>query len=82
MCRKGTGPEAVARIPAARDLEGRSTVNSQTSIQELRRRVSDWLIADDFAWQLLAFHFKTPCQASEEACNSNLDVSIVKPTLP
>jgi transposase InsO family protein len=50
------------------------------SIQELRRHVSDWLIAYNFAKQLKALKFRTPCEAIEELWKSKPDVFIVQPT--
>ncbi len=42
------------------------------SIQELRRHVSDWLIAYNFAKQLKALKFRTPYEAIEELWKSML----------
>jgi transposase InsO family protein len=50
------------------------------SIQELRRHVSDWLIAYNFAKQLKALKFRTPYEAIAELWKSKPDVFIVKPT--
>jgi transposase-like protein len=50
------------------------------SIQELRRHVSDWLIAYNFAKQLKALKFRTPYEAIEELWKSKPDVFIVKPS--
>jgi transposase InsO family protein len=50
------------------------------SIQELRRHVSDWLIAYNFAKQLKALRFRTPYQAIEELWKSKPDAFIVKPS--
>lgn len=50
-----------------------------TSIQQLRRHVSDWLIAYNFAKQLKALKFKTPYEAIEELWKSKPDAFIVKP---
>ncbi|ROT93427.1 IS481 family transposase [Altererythrobacter sp. FM1] len=49
------------------------------SIQELRRHVSDWLIAYNFAKQLKALKFRTPYEAIEELWKSKPDVFIVEP---
>jgi transposase InsO family protein len=49
------------------------------SVQELRRHVSDWLVAYNFAKQLKALRFKTPYQAIEELWKSKPDVFIVQP---
>jgi hypothetical protein len=45
----------------------------------LRRHVSNWLIAYNFAKQLKALKFRTPYQAIEELWQSKPDVFIVKP---
>lgn len=50
------------------------------SIHELRRHVSDWLIAYNFAKQLKALKFRTPYEAIEELWKSKPDVFIVKPS--
>lgn len=47
-----------------------------TSIQELRRHASDWLIAYNFAKQL---KFRTPYEATEELWKSKPDAFIVQP---
>jgi transposase-like protein len=49
------------------------------SIQELRRHVSDWLIAYNFAKQLKALRFKTPYEAVEELWKSKPDAFIAQP---
>ncbi len=49
------------------------------SIQELRRHVSDWLIAYNFAKQLKALKFRTPYEAIEELWKSKPDGFNVKP---
>lgn len=49
------------------------------SIQELRRHVSDWLIAYNLTRQLKAIKFRTPCGAIEELWKSKPDAFIVKP---
>ena len=50
-----------------------------TSIQELRCHVRGWLTAYNFAKQLKALRFKTPCEAVEELWKSKPDIFIVKP---
>ena len=50
------------------------------SIQELRRHVSDWLIACNFAKQLKALKFRTPYEAIEEFWNAQPDAFIIKPS--
>jgi len=50
------------------------------SIHELRRHVSDWLIAYNFAKQLKALKFRTPYQAIDELWKSKPDVFIIKPS--
>jgi hypothetical protein len=50
-------------------------------INELRRHVSDWPIAYNFAKQLMALKFRTPYQAIEELWKSKPDVLIIKPSL-
>ncbi|WP_137753691.1 IS481 family transposase [Sphingopyxis sp. L1A2A] len=49
------------------------------SIQKLRRHVSEWLIAYNFAKQLKALTFRTPYEAIEELWKSKPDAFIVKP---
>lgn len=48
-------------------------------INELRRHVSDWLTAYNFAKQLKALEFRTPYEAVEELWKSKPDIFIVKP---
>jgi transposase-like protein len=48
------------------------------SIQDLRRHVSGWLIAYNFAKQLKALKFRTPYEAIKELWKSMPDVFIVK----
>jgi transposase InsO family protein len=50
------------------------------SINQLRRHVSDWLTAYNFAKQLKALKFRTPYQAIEELWKSKPDVFIIKPS--
>jgi len=50
------------------------------SIHELRRHVSDWLIAYNFAKQLKALKFRTPYQAIDELWKSKPDVFTIKPS--
>jgi transposase InsO family protein len=49
------------------------------SIHELRRHISDWLIAYNFAKQLKALKFRTPYEVIEELWKSKPDAFIVKP---
>ena len=49
------------------------------SIQELRRHVSDWLIAYNFAKQLKALKFRTPYEAIDALWKSKPDAFITKP---
>lgn len=49
------------------------------SIQELRRHLSDWLIAYNFAEQLKALKFRTPYQAIDELWKSKPEAFIVPP---
>ena len=58
-----------------------ATVKSfhDASIHELRRHVSDWLIAYNVAKQLKALKFRTPYQAIDELWKSKPDVFIIKP---
>jgi len=51
-----------------------------SSIQELRRHVSDRPIAYNFAKQLKALKFRTPCEAIEELWKSKPGTFIVKPS--
>lgn len=50
------------------------------SIQDLRRHVSDWLIAHNFAKQLTALKFRAPYEAIKEIWNSKPDAFIVQPS--
>lgn len=49
------------------------------SIQQRRRHIADWLIADNFAKQLEALKFRALYEAVEELWKSKPDICIVKP---